>query len=266
MKMVVKVGGSLADEGLEKSIMNVYAAAKDNQVVIVHGGGPQISALSEKLGKKPVYVTAASGFKSRYTDQETRDIAVMAMVGNVNKRIVSLLNSRGISAVGISGADGPTLIARRKDKLIVQEGNKKRVLKGDYSGKIDEVNGSLVSLLISLGYVPVVAPIAISSDGELVNVDGDRAAAYIAKAINADVLVSVTDVPGLILNGKVVRRLTIKEAEELVSQLEGGMKKKVFAALEALKIGVPAVVICSGLMENSVASAAKMECGTVITR
>lgn len=266
MKIVVKIGGSLADEGLEKSMANVYTAAKDNQVVIVHGGGPQISALSERLGKKPVYVTAPSGFKSRYTDQETRDIAVMAMVGNVNKRIVSFLNSRGIPAVGISGADGPTLIAKRKDKLIVQEGDKKRVLKGDYSGKIDEINGSLVSLLISLGYVPVVAPIAISSDGELVNVDGDRAAAYIAKAINADVLVSVTDVPGLILDGEVVRRLTIKEAEDLVSRLEGGMKKKVFAALEALKIGVPTVVICSGLMENSVASAAKMECGTVITK
>ncbi|MEM2828848.1 MAG: [LysW]-aminoadipate/[LysW]-glutamate kinase, partial [Candidatus Jordarchaeales archaeon] len=213
-----------------------------------------------------VYVTAPSGFKSRYTDEETRNIAVMAMVGNVNKKIVSLLNLRGVPAVGISGADGPTLIAKRKDKLIVQEGEKKRVLRGDYSGKIDEANGELISLLVSLGYVPVVAPIAMSSDGELVNVDGDRAAAYIAKAINADVLVSVTDVPGLILDGEVVRRLSMNEAEKLVPMIEGGMRKKIFAALEALKIGVPAIVICSGLMENAVVSAIRMESGTVITK
>ncbi len=266
MKIVVKIGGSLADEGLEKVVANVSAATIGNQMVIVHGGGPQINVLSERLGKKPVYVTAPSGFRSRYTDEETRNIAVMAMVGNVNKKIVSLLNQFGISAVGISGADGSTLIARRKDKLIVQEGDKKRVLRGDYSGKIDEVNDKLISLLISLGYVPVVAPIAMSNDGELVNVDGDRAAAYIAKSIDADMLVSVTDVPGLILNGEVVRRLMMSEAEKLVPMVEGGMKKKIFAAIEALKIGVPAVIICSGLMENAVISAIKMESGTVITR
>ncbi|MEM2828849.1 MAG: hypothetical protein QXZ14_01190, partial [Candidatus Jordarchaeales archaeon] len=95
MKIVVKIGGSLADDGLEKVIMNVSVATVGNQMVVVHGGGPQINDLSERLGKKPVYVTAPSGFKSRYTDEETRNIAVMAMVGNVNKKIVSLLNLRG---------------------------------------------------------------------------------------------------------------------------------------------------------------------------
>ncbi len=266
MKIVVKIGGSLADEKLWSVIRDVAEIAKDEQVIVVHGGGPQINFLSEKLGKKPVYVVSASGFRSRYTDEETRDIAVMAMVGNVNKKITSLLNSLGSPAIGISGADGGTLIAKRKDKLIVQEGNKKRVLKGDYSGKVERADGKLVSFLISLGYVPVVAPIAISDDGELVNVDGDRAAAHLSQAVGADMLVSITDVPGVILEGKIVRRLNISEAEELITRLEGGMKKKVFAALEALKMGVPVVVISSGLIGNAVTRAVKMECGTVIAK
>lgn len=266
MKIVVKVGGSLAGNELEKVVTNISLAAKDNQVVVVHGGGAQINSISEKLGKKPVYVTSPSGFESRYTDEETRDIAVMAMVGNVNKRIVSLLNVKGVRAVGISGADGPTLIAKRKDKIIVQDGDKKVVLKGDYSGKIEKADGTLVSFLLSLGYVPVVAPIAISTDGELVNVDGDRAAANLAKAINADMLVSATDVPGVILNGEVVRKLSIDEAEKLLPKIEGGMRKKIYAAIEALNIGVPTVVICDGTVENSVVRAARLEHGTVITK
>ncbi|MEM1657469.1 MAG: [LysW]-aminoadipate/[LysW]-glutamate kinase [Candidatus Jordarchaeales archaeon] len=266
MKIVVKVGGSLAGNELEKVVANISLAAKDNQVVVVHGGGAQINNISERLGKKPAYVTSPSGFESRYTDEETRDIAVMAMVGNVNKRIVSLLNVNGVGAVGISGVDGPTLIAKRKDKIIVQEGDRKVVLRGDYSGRIEKTDGTLISFLLSLGYVPVVAPIAISTDGELVNVDGDRAAANLAKVINADILISATDVAGVILNGEVVRRLTIEEAEKLLPKIEGGMRKKLFAAIEALKIGVPTVVICNGAAENSVVKAARLEHGTVITK
>jgi len=265
-KVIVKIGGSIAGEGLENVVNDVAACVKDKKIVIVHGGGPQIDSLSKRLGKEPIYFTSPSGFKSRFTDEETRDIALLAMAGYVNKKIVSLLGFRGVSAVGISGADGPTLIARRKDKLIVQDGGKKRVVRGDYSGIVEEVDGTLVNILLSSGFTPVIAPIALSHEGELVNVDGDRAAAQLAKAIGANMLISVTDVPGLMLDEQLVRKLTANEARRLIEEIGGGMKKKIFAALEAIRIGVPLVVVCSGLEENPITRSLKLESGTVITQ
>jgi len=262
--ITIKIGGSLADRETGSLVEDVNKLIKEHKLVIVHGGGPQINEISKKLGKEPTIVKSPSGFKSRFTDKETMDITIMAMAGKVNKNIVALLRKNQVPAIGITGLDGRTIVAERKDKIVAIENGKKRVLRGDYSGKIREVNGALLKLIMENGYLPVVAPIGISLDNEPVNLDGDRAAAQIAKAVNADVFVSLTDVPGLIIDGELVRNLNRQEAEEVLKKVEGGMRKKIFAALEALDLGIKMVIICSGLEKNPVSSALELKVGTVI--
>lgn len=264
MIVTIKIGGAVVDKETENLVTDLKNLSKEHKIIIVHGGGPQINEIAQKLGKEPKFVTSPSGFKSRFTDKETRDISVMAMAGKVNKSIVTLLRKNQIPAIGLTGLDGKTLIAERKDKIISVENGRKRVLRGDYSGKITETNGTLLSLLLENGYVPVVAPIGISYDYELVNLDGDRTAAHIAKAVNADIFISVTDVPGLMINGELVKSLSKKEAEEIIKKVGGGMRKKIFAALEALNLGIKSVVICSGIEKNPISSAFTLKTGTVI--
>ncbi len=264
MIITIKIGGAMVDKGIENLIEDIANLSKEHRIVIVHGGGPQINEIAKRLGKEPVYVTSPSGFKSRFTDKETRDISIMAMAGRVNKKIVATLWKNGIPAVGLTGLDGKTLIAKRKDKIVAVENGRKRVIRGDYSGKIEEVDGRLLNLILENGYVPVVAPIGISHEDEPVNLDGDRAAAHIAKAVNANIFISLTDVQGVIIDEKVIQRLDRQEAEKILKKVGGGMRKKIFAALEALNLGVKPVVICSGLEKNPISSALTLKTGTVI--
>jgi acetylglutamate/LysW-gamma-L-alpha-aminoadipate kinase len=262
--ITIKIGGAMVDKETGNLIADIGKLSKEHKIVIVHGGGPQISEISKKLGKEPVFVMSPSGFRSRFTDKETLDISIMAMAGKVNKSIVALLRRNQIPAIGLTGLDGRTLIAERKDKIIAVEEGKKRVIRGDYSGKVTEVNGNLLKLLIENGYIPVVAPIGISYESEPVNLDGDRAAAHIAKAVNANIFISLTDVPGVIIDGKLVNGLYKYEAEEILKKVKGGMRKKIFAAIEALDLGIKPVVICSGLEKYPVSSALTLKTGTVI--
>nr|MDO8090536.1 [LysW]-aminoadipate/[LysW]-glutamate kinase [Candidatus Sigynarchaeota archaeon] len=264
MIITMKIGGAMVDKGIENLIEDIANLSKEHRIVIVHGGGPQINEIAKRLGKKPVYVTSPSGFKSRFTDKETRDISIMAMAGRVNKKIVATLWKNGIPTVGLTGLDGKTLIAKRKDKIVAVENGRKRVIRGDYSGKIEEVDGRLLNLILENGYVPVVAPIGISYENEPVNLDGDRAAVHVAKAVKANIFISLTDVQGVIIDGKVIQSLDRQEAEKILKKVGGGMRKKIFAALEALNLGVKPVVICSGLEKNPISSALTLKTGTVI--
>lgn len=265
MIITVKIGGAMLDKEKGNLIADISKLIKEHKIVIVHGGGPQINEISKKLGKEPIFVMSPSGFRSRFTDKETLEISIMAMAGKINKNIVTLLRKNQIPAIGLTGLDGKTLIAERKDKIIAVEDGKKKVIRGDYSGKVKEVNGTLLKLIIENGYIPVVAPIGISYESEPVNLDGDRAAAHIAKAVNADIFISLTDVQGVIIDGEIVHSLNRQEAEENLKKVKGGMRKKMFAALEALDLGIKPVVICSGLEKDPISSALTLKTGTVIT-
>ncbi|MEM1885582.1 MAG: hypothetical protein QXZ24_08245, partial [Candidatus Jordarchaeales archaeon] len=140
------------------------------------------------------------------------------------------------------------------------------IIDGDYTGKVVEVNKELVSSLINAGYVPVIGSVAVSEKGEFLNIDGDRAAASLAGAIGCDVLVFLTDVPGVIEEGSVLERLSMEETEKVMEKIEGGMKRKVFAALEAMKAGVRKVIIASGLRPQPITEALKGKGCTVIER
>ncbi|MGQ9468467.1 MAG: [LysW]-aminoadipate/[LysW]-glutamate kinase [Nitrososphaerales archaeon] len=267
MVIVVKIGGSILEKGVNPTILEDLKDIFTHQkLLLVHGGGDIVTEIAEKLGKQQTFIVSPEGIRSRYTDWETVVIYTMVMVGKINKEIVSALNKVGINAIGISGLDGSAIKAERKKKLIVMdERGRKRVIEGGYTGKIKAVNSDLLNLLIKNDYMPIIAPIAISDEGELLNVDGDRAAAYLAGGIKADKIVFLTDVQGVLINGKLIPKMSLSEAKEIMPKIGFGMEKKVLAAVEALEMGVKESIIASGLVENPIKSAIEHNNGTVIS-
>jgi len=265
--IVIKMGGDIFEKGMNESLSNdIKRILEHEKIVLVHGGGDEVTRTAEKLGKKQVFVTSPGGIKSRYTDEETVQIYTMVMAGKINKAIVRWLLSKGIPAVGLSGLDAGILRAeRKKHLLILDERNRKRIIEGGYTGKIHQVNICLLEILVTNGYVPVVAPAAVGSDYELLNVDSDRAAGQIARALNAEKLVLLTDVKGIELHGRYLDRLSLTEAEELLPKMGPGMDKKVLASIEAVRAGVREAIISSGLINEPVCNAMNHSAGTVIT-
>ena len=265
--IVLKIGGDIYKEGLSESLIDdVKEAFLHGGVIIVHGGGDEVTEIAERLGKKQVFVTSLSGIRSRYTDKETVEIYTMVMAGRINKLIVQQLISHGLPAVGLSGVDGSILRASRKKRLlIIDERGRKRIIEGGYTGKIDEVNTEVLRILIENGYLPVIAPIALGKENELLNVDSDRVAASIAGALKAERLIFLTDVKGVMIDGKYVESIPLREAERLISTIGSGMDKKLLASTEALKSGVKKVVITSGFIESPIKKAINQTSGTVIT-
>jgi acetylglutamate/LysW-gamma-L-alpha-aminoadipate kinase len=266
MLLVIKMGGSILKEGASSELVSdLKTIAEEHKLVLVHGGGAEVTETATKLGKEQQFIVSPQGFRSRYTDKETMAIFTMVMAGKINKKIVLTLQSHGLPAVGLSGLDGALLKAERKKRLIiVDERGRKKVIDGGYTGKITEVKIDLLGLLLEKNYVPVVAPIATSEEFEPLNVDGDRTAAVIAGALRANCLILLTDVEGLLLKGKPVPKITAAEAEDVLSSIGKGMSTKVHAALEALNQGVKEVLITSGVKQQPISSAIKHESGTVI--
>ncbi len=267
MLIVVKVGGSILREVPVELVSDIKNVLSGNRLVLVHGGGKGVTEIASKLGKEQEFVVSPTGFRSRYTDKETMEIFTMVMAGRINKKLVSALQRQEIPVVGLSGLDGFLVRARRKKRIVVvDERERKRVIDGGYTGKVSQVNASLLKLLLENGYVPLVSPVAVSEEFEPLNVDADRTAANIAGALKADKLVLLTDVEGLSLDGELVPKLVVSEVEEALPKIGGGMITKVYAAMEAIKQGVGEVVISSGVRKMPISSSLNREGGTVISR
>jgi acetylglutamate/LysW-gamma-L-alpha-aminoadipate kinase len=267
MLLVIKMGGSILKEGASTDLIaDLKEVAKENKIVLVHGGGVEVTEIASKLGKEQKFIISPEGFRSRFTDKETIEIYTMVMAGKINKQIVLALETQGIQAVGLSGLDAAILKGERKTKLIaVDERGRKKVMDGGYTGKITNVSTELLSLLLEKGYLPIVTPIALSQDFEPLNVDGDRTAATIAGALKADKLILLTDVEGLMLKGERVSKITSTEVKEVLSSIGGGMSTKVHAGLEALSHGVKEVLVTSGKIKQPITCALNHQVGTVIT-
>ena len=266
MTIVIKVGDKVMSSVLSQSNLNDLAQITHQvPTVLVHGGGNTVTGIAEKLGIQQKFVTSPEGFRSRYTDAETIQVFTMVMAGKINKEIVRHLQSRKIPAVGLSGLDGGLIRAERKQKLVVKdERGRRRIIDGGYTGRVTHVDVSLLQTLLTAGYVPVIAPIALGSENEPLNLDGDRTAAHVAGAVRADLLLLLTDVEGVTLAGGIVPRLSAAEAKRGIPNLGPGMITKVYAALEALSMGVGKVVISSGHRENPFTSAIQEQAGTVV--
>ena len=263
--ITIKIGGSVVDNLHPTTISDIKKVAESEGVVLVHGGGKEVTKVCEQLGKEPKFVTSPSGIKSRYTDKETAEIFTMVMAGRINKTIVQMLQKNGVNAIGLSGVDGKVIEAERKKKLlIVNEKGRKQAIDGGYTGKIREINSGLIKSLLDQGFTPVISPIAISEESEFLNVDGDRAAAYVAGKVGTDKVLFITNVDGLLMDDKLVTKLTLAEAKEIRPKIGPGMEKKILASTEALDMGVKEALIANGQKENPVSAAIAHDNCTVI--
>ncbi len=263
--ITIKIGGSVVDNLHPSTILDIKKIVESEGVVIVHGGGKEVTKVCEQLGKTPKFVTSPSGIKSRYTDKETAEIFTMVMAGRINKTIVQMLQKNGINAIGLSGVDAKLIQAERKKKLlIVNEKGRKQAIDGGYTGKIKEINSSLIKSLLDQGLTPVISPIAISEESDFLNVDGDRAAAYVAGKVGTEKVLFITNVDGLLMDDKLVTKLTLAEAKEIIPKIGPGMEKKILASTEALDMGVKEALIANGQKENPISSAISHENCTVI--
>ena len=244
LRAVIKAGGSA---GVDRdSVADLVAdVSRSDEIVLVHGASAETDKLQAALGHPVETVISPSGHQSRRTDRRTLEIFAMAALGVENFLYTEKLQARGIDAFGLSGLSGRLLVAKRKVVRAVLDG-KTVLLRDDFTGTVEAVNVPLLRQLMGPGRVPVVAPLGLSTESEAVNVDGDRVAARIAVAIEADALLILTNVPGLLRDARdpssLVPDVTLDEAERLA---EGRMKKKILAAREALEGGVGEVVIRS---------------------
>lgn len=242
--IVIKYGGSLMTNDPLKWIF-----AKDIVLlkyvginpIIVHGGGKEISKWMNKVGKEAVFVDGL-----RFTDSETMEITEMVLSGKINNEVVSLINQSGGRAVGLSGKDADLFLAKRiKSKAYQDLG---------FVGDIEQVDTTLLNTLSDKGYIPVVSSVGRSKDGESLNMNADHVAESIARALEAQKLIFLTDVQGVLKDNQLVPRLTLTEAKELLSHpdIKGGMLPKLTCSVDAIDGGVKSVHIINGMIEHAV--------------
>ena len=253
--VVIKYGGNaMINEELKEKVMQDVALMKyvGIQPVIVHGGGPEITGFLGKVGKETEFISGL-----RVTDEETVEIAEMVLDGKINSDIVTLLNRRGVSAVGLSGKDA-NLIRAQKKLATVYEGEESRKVDIGYVGQVEKVDTRLLQDLIAHDYIPVIAPIGVGADGESYNINADHVAAEIAGALGAEKLLLLTDVEGVYKDyedkSSFISTLTAAEARRYIEDgtLTGGMIPKVEACLRALEAGAHKAHIIDGRLEHSI--------------
>ncbi len=236
--IVVKIGGSILENVIENN--NFYNVLKNinDDIIIVHGGGNYLDNHSDLFNYEKKYVTSPEGIRSRYTDKKTLDIFTMAM-NLINNKIVLNLKRSGLKAVSLNG----TINARRKEKLIIiNEKGRKMVIDGGYTGKITDIDTIPLKNILESGYIPVIPPLAYSNESYL-NVDADRAAAYIAGYMKADALILLTNVNGLYINNNIIEKADENYIKSIIKNVGHGMDKKLMASMEAIDYGVKKVII-----------------------
>lgn len=246
--VVVKYGGhAMSDDRLKESFAKNVCLLRyvGIRVVVVHGGGPQINRMLDRVGIKSTFNAGL-----RITDDETMDVVEMVLGGGVNQEIVGLICQHGGRAVGLSGKDDRFMRARRHE-IVPAKNEKGEDILVDLGrvGDVEHVESALVEQLIGSGFIPVIAPIAVDGDGHALNVNADTAAAAVAGALRAAKLVLMTDVEGVLTREKeLLRSLDAAEAERLISEgvITGGMIPKVRCALDAVQLGVEKVHILDG--------------------
>ena len=246
--VVIKYGGSaMVDAQLKKSVIRDIAMLKylGLNPIVVHGGGKEISSLLAKMGKESVFVDGL-----RVTDSETAAVAEMVLSGSIGKSLVENLEAVGIKACGINGKDGHTLVAK---KLLDDKG---RDL--GFVGEIDSVDTTLINTLIEAGFVPVISPVGVDAYSQTYNINADYAASAIAGAMNAEKLVFLTDVEGILKDkddpSSKITRMNAGEAKRLIAEgiIKGGMIPKVECCLDALEKGVQTVHVLDGRLPHSI--------------
>jgi acetylglutamate kinase len=255
--MVVKLGGELAarPEVLESLAQDVSLLTHVNiRIVVVHGGGPQATDMSKRLGLQPQMVQGR-----RVTDLETLAVAKMVFAGQINTDILSALRTQGARAVGLSGIDGGLLEARRRPprEMIDEDTGEKTTVDFGHVGDVTGADTSLLSLLVENGYVPVVSSLCSDEAGNILNINADTVASVLARGLGATRLLSLTSVPGVLRDPSdpesLISTLSVSEVDAAIRKgiVKGGMVPKVTALVDAVRGGVGGAAILSGLSESS---------------
>ena len=253
--VVIKYGGNaMINEALKENVMRNVALMKfvGIQPILVHGGGPEITGFLKKVGKESSFVSGL-----RVTDEETVEIAEMVLDGKLNSEIVSLLNRRGVRAVGLSGKDAG-LIKAKKKLAAVYESDAVREVDIGYVGEVTAVDTRIITDLLQQDYVPVIAPIGMGEHGESYNINADYVAAEIAGALRAEKLLLLTDVEGVYKDfadkSSLISQLHLEEAKAYIRSgvIDGGMIPKVEACLRALEAGAHKAHIIDGRLDHSI--------------
>ncbi|MFP4214236.1 MAG: acetylglutamate kinase [Desulfohalobiaceae bacterium] len=249
--VVIKYGGhAMQDEQLKKSFALNVVLLKYIGVnpVIVHGGGPQIGQMLNQLG-------ISSKFEQglRVTDQATMDVVEMVLVGRVNKEIVNLINLNGGRSVGLSGKDGGLIQAKKMEMVISKTDAPPEIIDLGRVGEVVSIQTKLIRSLEKEGFIPIIAPVGVDTQGRTYNINADAVAGSVAKALEAKKLILLTDVSGVMAGEQLVSSLSRSQVLEMIenSTAQGGMIPKLKCCLEALEAGVEKAHIIDGRLENS---------------
>ncbi len=248
--IVVKYGGNaMTEEHLKQGFARDVVLLKlvGMNVVVVHGGGPQIENLLTRVGKKGEFIQGM-----RVTDAETMEVVEMVLGGQVNKDVVNLINQAGGKAVGLTGKDGNFI--RAKKLMLPNKDNPGDLIDVGQVGDITSIDPSLIGLLDSGAFIPVIAPIGVGTEGETYNINADVVAGKIAEVLKAEKLVLLTNTPGVLDKaGNLLTGITPKEIDDMVEDgtLSGGMLPKIGSALDAARSGVKSVHIIDGRVEHA---------------
>ncbi len=252
--VVIKYGGNaMIDDALKSSFARDLVLMKTVGInpIVVHGGGPQIGSLLQRLGKETEFVQGM-----RVTDDETMDVVEMVLGGLVNKEIVNLINQQGGHAVGLSGKDGD-LIRARPLQLTTQEAENKpsEIIDIGHVGEVESIDASVVDLLVHDNFIPVIAPIGVGKDGLSYNINADLVAGKMAECLNAETLILLTNTVGLLdKQGELLTGLTANRVDALIEDgtIHGGMLPKINCALSAVQAGVHSARIIDGRTPHAV--------------
>ena len=256
--LILKIGGKILSSNVDDVVRDLALniIRRYNNILVVHGGGNLVTEYSRRLGIEPKFVISPSGIRSRYTSKEELEVFIMVMAGKINKELVSMLAKYGVKSIGLSGADAGVVRAERKKRIIIiDERGRKRVIEGGYTGKIVDINDELLKLFMNLGYIVILAPIAIDSEGILLNVDADQMTYMLAKKLRPTNVIILTDVDGVIVEGKLLKRIYLNQLDNVISKVGLGMNRKLLMVKEMLLNGVKRVVISSGLVTNPISKA-----------
>ncbi|MCU7960665.1 MAG: acetylglutamate kinase [gamma proteobacterium symbiont of Bathyaustriella thionipta] len=252
--LVIKYGGNaMVDEALKRGFARDIVLMKLVGInpVVVHGGGPQIGQLLERLGKTSEFIEGM-----RVTDDETMDVVEMVLGGLVNKEIVNLINRHGGLAVGLTGKDGDLIHARQ---LLIErnmpELNAPEIIDLGHVGEVESIDTSIIDMLVKGDFIPVIAPIGVAADGRSYNINADLVAGKMAQVLKAEKLMLLTNTPGLLDDqGQLLKDLDLKAVDSLIAggTIQGGMLPKVKCAVDAVNSGVPSAHIIDGRVEHAV--------------
>ncbi len=242
--IVVKYGGNaMTDETLKEQVMEdiVWLWKVGIRVVLVHGGGPELSELMMRLGKKPAFIDGL-----RVTDKETIDLAQMVLAGKINKSLVNMVQAKGGKAIGLSGMDGRLIEAKIRNP------------KYGYVGDVTKINANVIEALLNDGYIPVISTLGCDEEGNTYNINGDTAAGKIASTLQAKKMILLTDIEGVLKDRNdpesLISHLTLSEAKELIEKeiVSGGMIPKISCCTDAIEEGLNSAVILDGRVSHAI--------------